>query len=225
MNPTAPGTTPTSATAVGTDGTGQQEVQSEYLTRAEAVEFEKRLCAIERCIQSISDKDREIEDKVVRNTLDTIANAFALVQANSQESNPAHEQPLKDMAIQKIVTPTQEPASPSHPFPLSANPLRLLVTGPMSPEEMLDFCNLNMPDVPESDHRQMLEDLEHQYRQHMPVLVPNWWKGSPEQFLEKLNENLALLNLTPNLPLYQRQSGTLEVLLNMQVDHFYGYPD
>lgn len=134
----------------------------------------------------------------------------------------SYEQPLQDQTKPGSLIQTPAQVSPKPISTLSDNPLLLLVTGPMPADDMVDLCNRLMPDVPQADHVQMLENLDNQYNEGKPVLVPNWWKGSPQAFVQKFNENLTPSNSSTKEPQAERQSRLLEVLLNMLADHLYG---
>jgi hypothetical protein len=76
------------------------------------------------------------------------------------------------------------------------------------------------PDMPPEQIYTMLDQL----KEREGVLLPNWWSGSPETFLDRFGENI--LSLTRNLgeakTVREQQYRTLEVLLNMWEDHLYG---
>ena len=70
------------------------------------------------------------------------------------------------------------------------------------------------------------EDLyNHTNRGWCPVLVPKWWEGTPEEFLEEINSNIRLPSFTQDKSLAQQQSIVMEHLLNMWSEHLYHQED
>jgi len=119
-----------------------------------------------------------------------------------------------------------------HPFFDPANPLLLLLTGPLDGNELVSLAQSLMPELREwklqnflIDLEKQEGDLEKQEDQKPPILVPNWWEGSPEQFLEEINSSLRLPSFTRDNSLEAQQSSIMEDVLSMWADHRYHVAD
>jgi hypothetical protein len=52
-------------------------------------------------------------------------------------------------------------------------------------------------------------------REKQGYLVPDWWKGSPQQFEDELTSQVTALSSNEKSTMAERQSLLLEALLNM----------
>jgi hypothetical protein len=205
-----------------TPGTPAPAAPDEYITKQEVEEL---FLKTQRKVQSINDKGAARLNKEVRKAEKLAGYIIANVKANRPEIILGKDKSFVDKGIQKATTQTQEWASQKPTLNLSDNPLLLLVTGPLNREEMLNLCYSLMPEVLAAEHRQTLEDPGNQNYQHMPILVPDWWDKSPEQFVQKLNEYITLRHFSLKEPQARWQLRLLEVLLSMLADHLYGQAD
>jgi hypothetical protein len=131
------------------------------------------------------------------------------------------------------MTPTWRlPEYRIHPFFDSANSLLLLLTGSLDGNELVSLAQSLMSELSEWEVQNFLIDLEnqedlynHTHRGWCPVLVPKWWEGTPEQFLEEINSNLRQWISDPNESLEDQQRTVWEILLGMWSEHLYHVAD
>lgn len=100
------------------------------------------------------------------------------------------------------------PSSVSYP---QKDPLRILESGPLPPEELISLQPWSLwPDLSSLDAELTLSNL--QARQGH--LLPQWWKGSPEQFNQAFSERTPP-DLWQRSTLARKQQDTLQILLSM----------
>jgi hypothetical protein len=75
------------------------------------------------------------------------------------------------------------------------DPLRMLVDGPgLDLDEIYQALNeWPLEEVSLSERSEFLSDLVSQDLSGKPVLAPNWWEGKPEEFGQKLRQEVSYL--------------------------------
>ena len=133
-----------------------------------------------------------------------------------------------------MTPPWRLPEYRIHPFFDSANPLLLLLTGPLDGNELVSLAQILTPELKLSDWelQNFIIDLDNQedlynntHRGWCPVLIPNWWESTPEIFLEEINLNLRRWISDPNKSLGEQQRTVWEFLLCMWSEHLYHVAD
>lgn len=115
------------------------------------------------------------------------------------------------------------PAYWEHPAFDPANPLLILLTGPVEWDDLVTFGLLYSSEWRELQLQSFLINLDKQedwYNTHCeraPLLIPKWWDGSPQAFIEEIVEdiNLCRRNWFPDPMSLADQEGLVwEILLN-----------
>jgi hypothetical protein len=109
----------------------------------------------------------------------------------------------------------QQPGSSSTQ---KSDPLLEMLNGPMELEELQELASTmppNEPDVPESEKAQMFDRLQ----TREGFLVPDWWRGSVEEFHQELNWRITHQLTMSGESEVARQSATLSCLLSMWQEH------
>ena len=103
------------------------------------------------------------------------------------------------------------------------NPLELLFSGPL---DGTDLASLGVELMPESNYWEMLEHLNYLHSQYMQdpqkILTPHWWKESPEQFRDEMNEKLSRWLSQTDLTEEYKQRIALEIMLDMWSKFLFG---
>ncbi len=102
------------------------------------------------------------------------------------------------------------------------NPLVDLILGPLKDDELMILGISLMPDCPQTQMLDMLNNLRNKYlEQPSQILIPFWWKESPEKFRKEMNDSLSLLPKS-DLTEEKRQLRLLEILLGMWTEFLTG---
>ena len=110
------------------------------------------------------------------------------------------------------LTPQPGPVWKTQTLNILDNPLRVLQSEQgLSEEELLDLALRLKPDCPRSEMQAMLRSLQSK----QGILVPVWWKGSPQEFQKQMSDSLIAMRFKPGSPMALKQSNVLEALLNM----------
>jgi len=91
------------------------------------------------------------------------------------------------------------------------NPCLLIQQGPLEWDELVQIGVDLEPDIPKVEVEQMLASL----KEKQGILVPSFWKKSPESFRERMDEELIALSSSTRLPRARQQSRVLEALLRI----------
>ena len=109
----------------------------------------------------------------------------------------------------------QLPEYRMHPYFDPANPLLLLLTGPIDAIAIVNLARLYMTSLTSRDVERFMINLDEQNDAGCPVLFPAWWLGNPLAFRARLEWEILKPSFTRGKSLEEIQEAVLAEVVSV----------